>query len=146
MKQHFRNFLFSVLTVCTAFVYAGETSALPVQAAFHSTTLSPAVGGAFLLYAGKFGGDVNKKEIAEQRELAVDGCAKGSKIFKYTLVVTKGGQSFTYQASSNTLTTEMQTKLKSLSAGDSFEFSQIKAYLPNGKDVVDVHAKKFFVV
>jgi hypothetical protein len=40
----------------------------------------------------------------------------------------------------------MQNKLKSLSAGDYFEFSQIKAYLPNGKDVVEVSAKKYFVI
>lgn len=40
----------------------------------------------------------------------------------------------------------MIAQLKSLSKGDSFEFQRTKAHLPNGKDVVDVHAKKFIVV
>jgi hypothetical protein len=145
MKHHFRKILFSSLTACFALTFIGQSIAFP-EKRVTTLSVSSTLGGAYLLYAGKFGGEVNKKEIAEQRELAVDGCAKGSKIFKYTLVITKGGQSFTYQASSNVLTSEMQTKLKTLAAGDSFEFSQIKAYLPNGKDVVEVHSKKFFVV
>jgi hypothetical protein len=102
-------------------------------------------GGAFLTFAGKFGGEVTKKDIESNRELGVDGCARGSKIFTYTLDVNKGGRIQTFQASSNVLSSEMHSKLKSLTAGDSFEFRQIKAYLPNGKDVVDVHAKKFIV-
>ena len=145
MNQHFRKVLFSFFTLCFALAFAGQTFAYPAKIV-PSVSVASDVGGAFLLFAGKFGGEVNKKEIAEQNDLAVDGCAKGSKIFKYTLIVTKGGQSFTYNATSNVLTSEMQTKLKTLTAGDSFEFSQIKAYLPNGKDVVEVHSKKFFVV
>lgn len=146
MKQPFRNFFFTTLLLCFAFGFSSQVEALPGTYLTEKSSISSAVGGAYLLFAGKFGGEVNKKEIAEQRDLAVDGCAKGSKIFKYTLVINKSGQSYTYRADSNMLTSEMQTKLKSLTAGDSFEFSQIKAYLPNGKEVVDVHSKKFFVV
>lgn len=40
----------------------------------------------------------------------------------------------------------MRDLLQSLSEGDRFEFKQIKAYLPNGKDKVDVFAKPFKVV
>lgn len=39
----------------------------------------------------------------------------------------------------------MIAQMKSLSKGDSFEFQNTKAYLPNNKDVVDVHGKKFIV-
>jgi hypothetical protein len=131
-------YLFSP-AVSDLFAFSGK-SGLP------EISVTSPVGGAYLLFAGKFGGEVSRKEIADQKELAVDGCAKGSKIFQYTLVVTKGNQTFTYQASSNLLTMEMQSKLKSLAAGDRFEFTQIKAYLPNGKDVVDVHGKIYFVI
>lgn len=146
MKLFLKNHLFYALAICLSFSLAGGVFAAPGTSGLPMYDVPNVVGGAFLLFAGKFGGDVTRKEIAEQRELAVDGCAKGSKIFKYTLVVTKGSQTFTYQASSNILNTEMQGRLKSLAAGDSFEFTQIKAYLPNGKDIVEVHGKKFFVV
>ena len=146
MKQPFRKFFFSTLLLTISLGFSSPIKAVPGMYLTNTSSVSSALGGAYLLFAGKFGGEVNKKEISEQRDLAVDGCAKGSKIFKYTLVINKSGQSYTYRADSNVLTSEMQTKLKSLTAGDSFEFSQIKAYLPNGKEVVDVHAKKFFVV
>jgi hypothetical protein len=146
MKQLLFKVLCSVLFI---FLSSGLTRGNMAYTGYckaTGTAYESPLGGAFLLFAGKFGGEVNCKEIAEQKELAVDGCAKGSKIFKYTLVITKGGQKSTYHATSNVLSGEMQTKLKTLSAGDSFEFSEIKAYLPNGKDIVDVHAKKFVVV
>ncbi len=104
------------------------------------------VGGAYLVFAGKFGGEVSKNEISGQTELKVDGCAKGSRIFEYTIHIKKGGKTSKLSNHSNALTSEMLAALKSLSKGDEFEFSNTKAYLPNGKDVVDVHAKKFMVV
>lgn len=103
-------------------------------------------GGAYAIFSGKFGGEITKKEIAEHQKLSVDGCAKGSRIFKFTLEVTKNGKTSSFQNDSNVLTKEMITKLKELSPGDAFEFTKTKAYLPNGKDVVDVHGKKFVVV
>jgi hypothetical protein len=104
------------------------------------------LGGAFLVYAGKYGGEITKKEIAGQRELKVDGCAKGSRIFSFTLEVTKKGTKTTLQAKSNVLTDEMMSKLLSLTPGDTFEFKSMKAYMPNGKDIVDVRSEKFVVV
>ena len=80
-----------------------------------------------------------------QSELGVEGCAKGARIFQFTLVVAKGGKTSSYKAAANKLTPEMLSALKSLSVGDSFEFKQVKAYMPNGKDVADVHAQKFIV-
>lgn len=103
-------------------------------------------GGAYLLFAGKFGGEISRKEIASHSEVSVDGCAKGSRIFQFTLHVTKSGNTVALKSKSNALTADMIVKLKSLSKGDSFEFRNTKAHLPNSKDVVDVHAKRFFVV
>lgn len=146
MKRNLRKLLVSALMLGLIGSWTDGLQASAGRSDDAFNIIISRVGGAYLLFAGKFGGEVSKKEIESQHELTVEGCAKGSKIFKYTLVVTKGGQSSTYQSSSAMLTSEMQTKLRSLSAGDSFEFSQVRAYLPNGKDVVDVSAKKFFVI
>ena len=103
-------------------------------------------GGAFLIFAGKNGGNIKMSELQGKTELAVEGCAKGSKIFSYVLDINTGGKIRTYKASSNVLTNEMVTALKGLHAGDSFEFKSIKANLPNNKEVVDVHGYKYVIV
>jgi hypothetical protein len=110
-----------------------------------AVTMTPP-GGAYAVFAGKFGGDITKKEIAENQKLSVEGCARGSEIFKFTLNITKNGKTNSYQSESNILNKELISKLKELSPGDAFEFTKTKAYLPNGKDVVDVHGRKFVVV
>lgn len=109
---------------------------------------SPALpmGGAYLVFAEKTGGEITAKQIATQRELKVDGCARGSRIFSFTMEITHNGKTLTYSSDSNALTTTMIATLKSLKAGDYFEFKKTKAYLPNGKEVVEVHSRKFVVV
>ncbi len=109
-------------------------------------TVERIYGGAYLLFAGKFGGEISRKEIAGHSEVRVDGCAKGSQIFQFTLHITKGGNTVALKSKSNVLTADMIAKLKSLSKGDYFEFRNTKAHLPNGKDVVNVHARRFYVV
>ena len=147
MKSTIKRFLFSAaaLLLTCSFV---ESPVSNVETTPEPTLVSTPVGGIYVVFAGKFGGNVSKKEIAEQRELKVEGCdiANGVRIFQCTLVVTKGGKSSSLQSKSNVLTQEMIAQLKSLSPGDEFEFKQIKGYLSNGKDVVDVHAKKYVVV
>lgn len=104
-------------------------------------------GGAYLVFAKKMGGEITTKALSGACELGVAGCAKGSRIFSYKLVVVKNGKRTSYPVqSSNELTQEMQASLASLQPGDSFEFKQIKAYLPNGQGQVDVFAKRFEVV
>lgn len=112
----------------------------------NATPISSPIGGAYLVFADKMGGEISPQKILTQCELAVAGCAKGSKIFTFTLQVTKSGKRTTMKTDSNELTTAMRNLLQSLSAGDRFEFKYIKAYLPNGKDKVDVFAKPFRVV
>lgn len=103
------------------------------------------VGGAYVFFAGKYSGDITKQELASQTEVQVEGCAKGARIFKFTLAITKGGNTVTCTTDSNVLTPDMRTRLNSLSKGDAFEFRQIKAYIPNGKDVVDVRGARFTI-
>lgn len=141
MKSTIKNFLFATAAVLFTCSFT-ETTRL--NADFTALEAAP-VGGAYLIFAGKFGGEITPQEIQGQTSLGVDGCAKGSRIFQYTLEVTKNGKMSSYQASSNELTKEMISQLRSLSARDEFEFKKIKAYLPNGKDVVDVRGNAFIV-
>ncbi|KAA3640543.1 MAG: hypothetical protein DWQ02_01895 [Bacteroidetes bacterium] len=103
-------------------------------------------GGAYLLFCGKFGGDLSPKQIAKETKLGVDGCAAGSKIFQFTLYVKKNGRSTKYVGKSNELTEEMHKALKSLQPGDQFSFKHVKAQLPRKGGEVDVWAKTFYVV
>lgn len=108
-------------------------------------TIEADYGGAYLVFAGKFGGEITRKEIESHSEVKVEGCATGSKVFQFTLYVTKSGKTSTLKGKSNLLTGEMLDQLKSLTKGDSFEFQHTKAHLPNSKDVVNVHGRKFVV-
>lgn len=133
-----------ILLMASSFVLGPVSSGMPlVGEEINAETPS---GGAYLMYAGKNGGNITPKEITGQTELKVDGCAKGSRIFEFTLHITKGGKTSTFSHRSNTLSSEMLKQLQNLSRGDVFEFKNTKAYLPNGNDVVDVHAPKFTVV
>lgn len=58
----------------------------------HATPIPAPVGGAYLVFADKMGGEISPEKIRTQCELAVAGCAKGSKIFSFTLLVIKSGK------------------------------------------------------
>jgi hypothetical protein len=147
MKSTIKHFVLAAAVLALTCSFAEKpfsyTEKLP-----ETTLKTKPVGGIHIVFAGKFGGNISKKEIAAQRELKVGGCdiAKGAKVFQYTLDITKNGKTTSLQSKSNMLTQEMVTLLKSLAPGDEFEFKQMKAYLANGKDVVDVFCKKFTVV
>ncbi len=102
-------------------------------------------GGAYLVFAGKFGGELTKKDIAATKALSVEGCAKGSVIYKFDLKVTKNGKTKSYHGTSDELTREMHKALKELESGDEFTFKKVKARLPK-EGTVDVWGKKFTVV
>ncbi len=142
MKSIIKNFLLATAAVLFTCSF---TEITPLHADFTSIEAAP-VGGAYVVFAGKYGGEVTQKDIAGQTTLGVDGCARGSRIFQFTLEVKKDGKTSTYVGKSNVLTQEMTAKLRSLSDGDRFEFKKMKAYLPNGKDVVDVRGKEFVIV
>ncbi len=133
-----------ILLLASAFTNKSVPAAIQVKPS--EAAVEAPVGGAYLMFAGKFGGEVTRSEIAATSEVRVDGCAKGSRIFQFTLSVSKNGRTTVLAGQANILSGEIMTQLKSLSKGDSFEFRNTKAYLPNGSDVVEVHAKKFIVV
>lgn len=103
-------------------------------------------GGAYLVFADKFGGDLTPAQIAKQKSIGVKGCAEGSRIFKFTLHVKKNGRTTKFSGTSPQLTTEMQNALTSLKKGDEFVFKNVKANLPRDKGEVDVWGKPFYVV
>lgn len=143
MKNKIILFLIPALILCS-FSWGSD---LPVEAHKKNSTISEVpVGGAYLLFAEKFGGEVTITQIKSQRELKVDGCAKGSRIFSFVIEITHKGETTTFSSKSNVLTKEIIASLANLKPGDHFEFKNTKAYLPNGKDVVEVHSRKFLVV
>lgn len=146
MKKNFRNFMFSGVLLLLTFPFVQGPTVLHEVTPEESMGSEMAFGGAYIIFAGKFGGEITKKEIEEHTAVSVDGCAVGSRIFKFTLDVTRGGKMTSLEGGSSVLTKEMLASLRSLSKGDEFEFRKSKAYLPNGKDVVDVQGKKFVVV
>jgi hypothetical protein len=146
MKKNFRNFMFSSAMLLLTYPFVQGPAMLHDVTSQESMGSEMSFGSAYLMFAGKFGGEITKREIEEQTAVSVDGCATGSRIFKFTLDVTKGGKMTSLEGGSSVLTKEILSSLKSLSKGDEFEFRKSKAYLPNGKDVVDVQGKKFVVV
>ncbi len=143
MKKIIRNLSVAVAALMlTCSFTAAPTSFNATITSFEETP----IGGAYLVFAGKRGGEVSTTDFKNQKELAVDGCAKGSKIFQFTLHITAGGKTTTMRTNSNKLTDDMVGKLEKLNRGDEFEFKNMKAYLPNGKDVVDVHGWKYTIV
>lgn len=102
-------------------------------------------GGAYLTFAGKFGGELTKQELKENSTLGIEGCAKGSEILKYTLEITSKGKTQLIQADNNQLSTTTIKLLRALDKGDSFIFKNMKAKLPTG-GTVDVIGREFVVV
>lgn len=102
-------------------------------------------GGAYLTYAGKFGGELTSQELKENSTLGIEGCAKGSKILKYTLEVTTHGKTQLVRSESDALSKDALKLLRSLEKGDAFIFKNMKAKLPTG-GTVDVMGRKFVVV
>lgn len=146
MKNAVKNLLYLFLFLFPAGFFASVAAPAASPSPGLRAAAEAPYGGAYLLFAGKFGGEISRKEIASHSKVSVDGCAKGSQIFQFTLYITKDGNAVSMKSKSNILTADMIAKLKSLSKGDSFEFRNTKAHLPNGKDVVDVYAKRFVVV
>ena len=103
------------------------------------------LGGAYLIFAGKHGGTLSPADIAKVKSLEIAGCAAGSAIMTFTLHVTRHGIASAFEDSSAVLSSEILSKLRELTIGDFFEFSDVTAKLPTG-GIVDVWAKKFTVI
>lgn len=105
------------------------------------------LGGAYLTFDGKFGGTVNKECIKKTTKLGVDGCASGSLIKEFTLVIKKQKKkSQFFKGKSHLLTDKMKVALQSLNVGDSFDFRNVTAQLPNRGGKIDVTSRRFTVI
>ncbi|MDN5202354.1 hypothetical protein QQ008_13290 [Fulvivirgaceae bacterium BMA10] len=104
------------------------------------------IGGAYLTFAGKFGGEITKADLQKYSKLDIHGCAHGSKIYQLTIVITKSGKESTESSKTDNLTRIMLAELRSLSKGDTFTFKKVKANLPNGRGSVDVTSRVFTIV
>jgi hypothetical protein len=103
------------------------------------------IGGAYATFADKFGGEINKTELMQNSKVGVAGCAEGSLIFTFDLMVHSEGNSEVFSGKSHQLTEDMLKSLRALSKGDSFEFKEVKAQLPTGGKV-DVLGRIFTIV
>ena len=149
MQNTIKNSLLAVLVLCfvTSIANSPATAAVPMSKSKTTVSNEPPVGGAYLIFAGKTGGQIGKRDMEGQTKLGLNGCpgAKESTIVSFTLEIKKGGKATTLQSSSDKLTSDMVAKLKTLAAGDSFEFKKVMAHLPNSKDLFEVHTQKFTV-
>lgn len=141
MKSSIQNSLYACVLILSSIGLFSFSSSHEI-----TSPESEPIGGAYLTFADKFGGDVTHKDLRQTIEIGVAGCAKGSKIFQFQLKITKSGKQVSYKGTSPILTKEMLTTLRSLSNGDEFIFKKVKAHLPDGKSEVDVWGKKFTVV
>ena len=102
-------------------------------------------GGAYATFADKFGGEINRTELMQNSKVGVAGCAEGSLIFTFNLIIHSGGNSEVFGGKSHQLTEDMLKSLRALNKGDSFEFMKVKAQLPTGGKV-DVLGRIFTIV
>ena len=145
MKNHIIPFILITGLVLISAITTARLNAHTILTKAASPSEISTVGGAYLTFAGKFGGELSKEDLQKHKEINVRGCANGSRIFQFTLNITRDGKTKVYTGKSHQLSAEMLTQIKSLSSGDMFHFEDIKAHLPSGGEV-DVHARKFVVV
>lgn len=107
--------------------------------------LEEMLGGAYLTFAGKFGGEINQEELESNTELGIEGCAHGSKIYAFNLEIRSGGKLKKVKGESYRLTKEVLKSLRDLKVGDTFEFKEIKAHLPGGGKI-DAIGRVFTIV
>jgi hypothetical protein len=141
MKKHIVLFSFIVSLFLVAFTtnksVVDDTSIL-------SKNLK--VGGAYLTFAGEFGGEITLKKIKATNMLGVAGCASGSLIKKFTVKIhRKNKRTQTFNGKSHLLTKQIKSALKEMKSGDTFQFSRVTARLPTG-GIVDVTCRTFRVI
>lgn len=143
LKSSHATFLLSVLFLFISAQTTGNRLAFLCDDESDTETM----GGAYATFAGKFGGDITKKELMHNTEVGVAGCTAGSLIYTFSLHVNveSEGKSDVFKGTSHELTTDMLKSLRSLKHGDSFEFKRIKAQLPEGSKI-DVLGRIFIVV
>jgi len=104
------------------------------------------IGGAYLTFAGEFGGEITLERMSTTNKLGVAGCAAGSLITKFTLKIKRQHKRVeTFKGTSHLLNEQLKSVLKELKSGDTFEFSKVSAKLPTGNSV-NVVCRTFRVI
>lgn len=146
MKSTIQSSLFAALLLClfAAFANNAHAAAKPVG---NPNIAKLDVGGGFLVFCGKRGGTIAKKDFVGKSSLQIEGCPGASEtiINRFTLEIVKGGKTTILQSKTDHLTNEMVAQLKTLSSGDSFEFKKVWARWPNSQDTYQVRTEKFTV-
>lgn len=149
MKNTMKFSLLTALVLCftTTFTNTVAHAALPFFKAKATMSCEPLFGGAYLIFGGKTGGKIAKKDFEGQTRLALGGCpgAKESTILRFSLDITKDGKTTTLTSSTDRLTKEMVAKLKALAIGDTFEFKKVMAKWPNYEEEYEVRTQKYIV-
>lgn len=147
MKSTIKHFLLSTILLCFAISFNNVPLAAAVPLSKSSHLGFKLDGGAYLIFAGKTGGSIAKKDLSGQLKLSLDGCpgAKESTIVSFELEINKRGKTITLQSKSNQLTAEMLSALRALGAGDTFDFKKVMAHMPNNTKQFEVHTQKFTV-
>lgn len=147
MKSTIKSFLLAALMfgIFAAFTNNAHAAAMPK---YQPIAVKFEVGGGHLVFCGKTGGKIAKKDFAGKTSLQIEGCPGASEtiITSFTLEIVKGGKATALKGTSNRLTNEMVAQLKALSPGDSFEFKKMWARFPNSQDTYQVRTEKFTVV
>lgn len=135
------------LAVVTIFLLIADYApAMESSDMFHSLPTTDVIyGGAYLTFAGKFGGEISKTDLGKYQKLGVEGCAKGSTITQFTITLVSGDKTLVFSNRSDVLDKKILNALKQLKKGDVFTFKNVKAKLPSG-DMVDVHCREFVMV
>ena len=111
----------------------------------NTISVEEVLGGAYLTYADKFGGEISNEELRTTTELGIAGCAVGSKIYAFNLVVKANGKTRRFVRKSYVLSKEILKSLQSLKPGDTFKFTEIRVTLPSGSKI-DALGRTFTIV
>ncbi len=146
MKITIQSSLFAALLLCLFAAFATDAQAA-VKPIGTPVLAKDDVGGGFLVFCGKRGGTIAKKDFVGKSSLQIEGCPGASEtiIMNFSLEIVKGGKTTTLQSNNDCLTNEMVAQLKTLSKGDSFEFKKVWARWPNSQDTYQVRTEKFTV-
>lgn len=147
MKSTIKHFLLSSTLLCFAISINNVPLAAAVPLSKSNTIEIKLDGGAYLIFAGKTGGSIAKKDLGGPLKLSLDGCpgAKESTIVSFELEISKRGKTTTLQSKTNQLTAEMLTALRALGTGDTFDFKKVMAHFPNNAKQFEVHTQKYTV-
>ncbi len=144
MNSIFKSFMAGVLLLFATQVVPNDNNPEMASSA-EKTAKYDVLGGAYVTFAGKFGGEVTREDLRAYSSIGIAGCAAGSRILQFKLHVKANGKETIFDGQSQILTDDMLKSLRALTKGDTFFFTDMRAKLPAGGKV-DVIGRIFTVV